>query len=191
MDEIRRLSKKERRKLKQEEHRQEKEQQTKARKQRKGLLFSAAILLVLASAVVGYFIASQSMQFAVPEMASPHLGPGQTFTQYNTNPPTSGPHFEGHPEQKISGQPVPKEIQVHVLEHGGIMIQYNCKNCDDLIVKLGEIAKQYKDVYLAPYPDMDATIALTAWGKLAKFKEYDEKAIVKFIKINLGTNHGQ
>ncbi|MBI4639475.1 MAG: DUF3105 domain-containing protein [Candidatus Tectomicrobia bacterium] len=191
MDEEKHLSKKERRRLKQEEQRQEKERQAKAQKRKKILFISVATLLVVASGTVGYFIASQSMQFAVPEMEPTHLAPGQTFNQYNTNPPTSGPHVEDHPEQQISDRPVPKEIQVHVLEHGGIMIQYNCQNCDDLISKLGEIAKRYKDVYLAPYPDMDAKIALTAWGKLAKLEEYDEKTIVKFIKTSIGINHGR
>jgi hypothetical protein len=126
-------------------------------------------------------------EFSVPVMPPVHIHPGQAHAPYNTIPPTSGPHVEMHVGQKISKTPVPEEIQVHELEHGGIFIQYNCTHCDELIAKLEKIAQAHEGVFVAPYPKMDTLIALTAWGKLAKLKEYNEEVIQRFINSYLGT----
>jgi len=125
-------------------------------------------------------------EFSVPVMPPVHIHPGQTHSPYNTTPPTSGPHVEMHVGEKILKTPVPEEIQVHELEHGAVFIQYNCKDCEELVAKLEKIVRAYDGVFLAPYPKMDALIALTAWGKLAKLKEYDEELIQRFIKNYLG-----
>ncbi|HWP49382.1 MAG TPA: DUF3105 domain-containing protein [Candidatus Limnocylindrales bacterium] len=129
---------------------------------------------------------SPADEFSVPVMPPVHIHPGQAHAPYNTIPPTSGPHVEIHVGQKILKTPVPEEIQVHELEHGGIFIQYNCTHCDDLVAKLEKIAQAYEGVFVAPYPKMDTLIALTAWGKLAKLKEYNEEIIQRFIKSYLG-----
>jgi hypothetical protein len=185
------FTKKERQKLYKEQKKLEREQASTTKKQKRylrgGILIVAGVIL----GYLGYLQMNKTANFAVPIMESQHLNSlDQPHVAYNTNPPTSGPHFEGHVEQKISSKSIPKEIQVHELEHGGILIQYNCKNCDDLIAKLEKLARVNEHVVLAPYPDMDAKIALTAWGKLAKLNGYDEKLITEFINAYAGKNHG-
>jgi hypothetical protein len=36
---------------------------------------------------------------------------------------------------------------------------------------------------------LDRKIALTAWGKIDKFDEFDEGRITKFIKAHIGIDH--
>lgn len=107
-------------------------------------------------------------------------------------PPTTfvGPHVEGWPDQRISTRPIPIGLQKHVIEHvsggrPGILLEYNCAEFDcepDLIDRLEGIARQYSKVYMAPYPEMDAKIALAAQGALLVLDEFDEKKIVEFIE---------
>ena len=87
--------------------------------------------------------------------------------------------------------PIPDELQVHNLEDKGVVIQYHCpKECSDLVEKLTAIVKRYSEyVVLAPRPNIDKRIALTAWGKIDKFDEFDEARIVRFIKRFRGIDH--
>ena len=110
---------------------------------------------------------------------------------YNSNPPTSGPHMGNLANWGVHYQPIPDELQVHNLEDKGVVIQYSCSpECPDLAGKLEAIVKRYKDfVVLAPRPGMDKRIALTAWGKIDTFDEFDEARIVRFIKRFRGIDH--
>ena len=54
-----------------------------------------------------------------------HISETDTFAGYNSIPPTSGTHWAVPAEWGIYDEPVPNERQVHNLEHGGVMIQYN------------------------------------------------------------------
>ena len=69
------------------------------------------------------------------------------------------------------------------------MVQYNCE-CPELVEKLRDIVRKYdKQVILAPYPTMKSRLALTAWTRLEKFDEFDEKRIVRFIDAYRGIDH--
>ena len=114
-------------------------------------------------------------------------------------PPTSfGPsHSEQFPARQINSVPIPLPIQEHVMERGGghhlkgsMLIQYNCDRfeCEpDMIARLREIVSaRPSNVYLAPFPAMDAKIALAAPGRLVTLDELDESRITRFIFDNLG-----
>ena len=110
-------------------------------------------------------------------------------------PPTSiVGHVERYPEERISNKPIPIAVQKHILEHvplslggerRGILLQYNCVkfSCEpDLVDQLAEIARRYEYVYMAPYPQMSAKIALTAYRKLLTLDEFDPDKILGFIE---------
>ena len=106
---------------------------------------------------------------------------------YNSLPPTSGWHYEElvAPWGIIKTQ-IPNEIQVHNLEHGGVLIQYSTKDTE-LISKLEEHAKRQYEfpcyVIVAPYQDgpQGVPIILTAWGAIQFLYEYEETTIQTFI----------
>ena len=72
---------------------------------------------------------------------------------------------------------------------GGMLVEHNCADyqCEpDLVETLTEIVRSYpSQVYLAPYPGMDAKIALAAPGRLLTLETLDEDRIREFISRNL------
>ena len=164
------------------------------RQRQQRLIYSVVGAVVVV--VLGFFlaraIATPAPGEAVRSLGNAHINQGQMgqFT-YNTSPPTSGPHLGSLASWGIPTEPIPNEIQIHNLEDGGVMVQYNCPDgCDELVSQLGEIVNRYEDhVILAPYPDMDARIALTAWGRIDKFDDFDADRIVDFIKSYRAIDH--
>lgn len=109
---------------------------------------------------------------------------------YNTNPPTSGPHTPYTAKWGVHEVPVAPELQVHNLEHGGVLLQYNCpESCPELTTHLAAVAENYSRVLVAPYPLMESKIALTAWERIDTLDTFDEKRITDFVEAYHGKDH--
>ncbi|HEX9868557.1 MAG TPA: DUF3105 domain-containing protein [Candidatus Tectomicrobia bacterium] len=156
------------------------------------LLQSLGILAVLVIGGLAYWALTKEYPGrTVPTLGNQHIAPAETpHVPYNTRPPTSGPHLPSMARWGIHTQPILDELQVHNLEDGGVLVQYNCHDCDDLIKKLAAVISRYPDkVILAPYPKMDTQIALTAWGRIDTFDDVYEQRIVRFIEAYRGSDH--
>jgi hypothetical protein len=130
----------------------------------------------------------------VKSLGNRHIAEAEVgLTTYNSSPPTSGPHLPKVADWGVHKEPVTKELQVHNLEDGGVVVQYNCpaadSACKPLVDKLADIARRYDRVLLAPYPGMNEKIALTAWTRIDKFNDFDEKRIVRFIEAYIHVDH--
>jgi hypothetical protein len=152
-------------------------------------------VVVLAVAVVGY-LASRAVAdlpgVRMPDLGNKHIEtPDEPHTPYNSEPPTSGPHLPYVAPWGIHTERILKELQVHNLEDGGVMVQYNCPSgCADLVARLRAIVERYPDhVVLAPYPGMKTRIALTAWTRIDAFDDFDESRISRFITAYRGIDH--
>lgn len=153
---------------------------------------SVAAIVVLA-VVIGWFAFRAAADLPgekLPDLGNLHLQTASDpHVPYNSEPPTSGPHLGYIAPWGVHTRPIPNELQVHNLEDGGVMVQYNC-TCPDLVDKLLGVVNRYdKFVILAPYPGMKTQIALTAWTRLDRFEEFDEKRIVRFIDAYRGIDH--
>ena len=152
-------------------------------------------IIVIAAAAVGYFAYRAVAELPgalMPDLGNTHIQTlGEPHVAYNSDPPTSGPHMPYIAPWGVHTDPVAKELQVHNLEDGGVVVQYNCPSgCPDLVEKLKVIVQRYKDeVILAPYPGMKSRIALTAWTRIDTFDELDERRITRFIKAYRGIDH--
>lgn len=116
---------------------------------------------------------------------------------YNSNPPTSGPHMEQFIDTYTPSTPLPAYIQVHLLEHGNVLIQYNC-TCPHTVDALKKIASSFdtyspslgleegKAVVVAPNPSLPHRIVLTAWTRLLGMDTLDEKVVGQFVSAWLG-----
>ncbi len=163
------------------------------RRRRRRLILGAA--LAVAALTVGWFAYQAAAN--LPGTAVPSLGNArlQTRTEphvpYNSDPPTSGPHLPHIAPWGIHTEPIPKELQVHNLEDGGVLVQYGCPAGSlELVGQLESIVRRYeRQVILAPYPGLDQRIALTAWGRIEKFDSFDEQRIVRFISAYRGIDH--
>jgi hypothetical protein len=123
-------------------------------------------------------------------IAQPEVG----LTKYNSDPPTSGPHLPNIANWGVHQEPITKELQVHNLEDGGVIVQYDCPatnpECAPLIEKLAAIVRRYsRNVILAPYPGLSHKIALTAWSRIDKFNDFDENRILRFIEAYIHIDH--
>lgn len=127
---------------------------------------------------------SEQIGQAFENLGSEHIQVGAEHAPYNSNPPTSGPHYVQPAEWGVYPSPLKDEQAVHNLEHGGIWISY--KDIDDQTKEqLETIAKANSgSVILSPRPDGEAKISLASWTRLEKLDSYDEGKILEFIKSN-------
>ena len=135
--------------------------------------------------------ASASKARDVPSLGNRHIRVGTSgAVSYNSDPPTSGPHYPTIVSWGVHRKPIDRGFQVHNLEDGGVLVQYGCADCPELVKKLENLVRGYsKYVILAPYPSMKHRIALTAWGKIDTLEAYDEKRITAFINAFRGIDH--
>ena len=192
-------SRKERRRIKRQAKKErsqiEKRKHQKAVWARKIFFYLAAAILLggLGYWAYGQWAIGSPGQF-VPSMGNQHIHPNEVgLRSYNSDPPTSGPHLPSIAQWGIHENPIPKELQVHNLEDGGVVVQYNCpqpsEECKTLVEKLAQIVRRYERAILAPYPGMSHKITLTAWTRIDKFNEFDEKRIVSFIEAYHKIDH--
>ncbi len=122
----------------------------------------------------------------IPVLGRDHIPVGSPRPAYNSDPPTSGPHY---PEPIAAGfydTPQADEYLVHNLEHGHVWIAYDCSkltNCDAVKQQLKALVASYQQwkIVVTPRQNKDAAIAVAAWGWLEKMNTYDEPTIRKFV----------
>lgn len=155
----------------------------------------AAILVALAACssgggrpVYGYEV--QTFE----DQGREHLSQGQEYSFYNSNPPTSGPHASSPAPWGVSDTALAKEVAVHNLEHGGVVIWYDCSagaapldedGCRQLRDQLRDVTERKIDegklVLMLPYGGLDHRVNLTAWTTLDGFEEFDQEHVEAFI----------
>lgn len=154
--------------------REERKAQKAAKRRKRLVMYSGLGVLLVAGAV---FVIAQAVTAKV-------------------YPPTGmQDHVESYPECRICPTSIPEVIQRHILEHRepgnpgdkpGILVQYNCAPCPEVVAKLTQIVERYpRGVYLAPYPRMSPRIALTTLGLVETMDEVDEGRVVAFINKHL------
>jgi hypothetical protein len=118
--------------------------------------------------------------------------PGGTSPTWNTDPPTSGPHYAvpaifGRYEEELE----PARV-VHNLEHGGIFILYGNKVPDATVEQLIGFYDDHKTgTIMAPLNRLGEKFALGAWvvdgdidnAFLAKCTQFDEGAVSSFFDM--------
>lgn len=165
------------------------------RRQRRRLGWAAGALAVLLVAAAGGWLYIRTREPApgeyVPSLGNAHIPTPDTPHQpYNSDPPTSGPHLPYTAPWGVHTRPVPKELQVHNLEDGGVVVNYRPECADRVLEPLKRVVGRYPDhVLLAPYPGLDRCIALTAWARIDKFDEPDERRVARFIDGYRGIDH--
>ena len=184
-----RRTKKERRELKKEEEflRFHREQRTKT-----FLKWGIIAVVVTVIAVGGWWVIKESNK-PLPGQFFENQGRDHVTQEkwdkfkYNSNPPTSGPHDPVWTKAGIYNKPQGDGHLVHSLEHGYVIISYNCKadekSCTDLVKQLSDVANEQKlwKLILVPRPELDTRIALTAWTRIDKFNTFDKDRMVNFI----------
>jgi len=163
------------------------------RARRRWTLGAGIAAAIVVAVIVGYFAYRAQADLPGQKFADQGNLHVQTVNEpheaYNSVPPTSGPHLPYIASWGIHTRPISNELQVHNLEDGGVVIQYNCE-CPEIVGQLSAIARKYPtQVVLAPYPSMPRKIALTAWTRLETLDAVDEARIERFIRAYRGLDH--
>lgn len=130
-----------------------------------------------------------------PSQGQTHIQPGEPHPPYNSNPPTSGWHYDTPQRDGIYTTEQSQEQILHNLEHGYVNIQYSGLNGPEVQRLTDLVRRDQRHLILAPYPGLpaDVKIALTAWtgpngdptrqiGKLQYCTGVDETAVRDFIR---------
>ena len=115
--------------------------------------------------------------------------PGGTSDKWNTDPPTTGPHYGIAAIFGIYEEELEIARVVHNLEHGGIFILYGDEVPDATVDELRAFYDDHKTgTIMAPLDRLGDKFALGAWvvdgdldnGFLAKCTQFDEGAVSSF-----------
>lgn len=168
---------------------------------RKRNLITVAITLVVAAVVgaavffqrqgegdsnIGGSIASagcddiETFEGGEAEDARGHVEEGEDV-QYETNPPTFGPHYGTTSPTGFFDEPVVEETLVHNLEHGQIVIHYSPDASQETQDKIDELTEQEPQATVAvPTEGLEKTVVFTAWGALQACDEPAQAAADAF-----------
>ncbi len=179
------------RRMERREQRSVEDQRLRARRRVRLAGIGVAGLLVAAALGFGFWLAFlQPRPGESVGTSGSGIHSGAPAGGYSTSPPTSGPHRAESPDWGEYNSEMEEELQVHALEHGAVLVQYNCPSgCGELVNNLSLLVTDYSaKVILAPYANMDSLIALTAWGKIDLLDEFEDGRIREFVDKN--RNHG-
>ena len=122
------------------------------------------------------------------DLGREHIPEEGSHAPYNSSPPTSGWHYDRWASWGIKSEPLPPELFIHNMEHGGIILHYNCPDgCPDEIEQMSEIVSLTDETILMPNPDMESRFTLTAWNWLLTMEEYDDSLARDFVKSHLNS----
>lgn len=202
----------------------------------------------------GWYVTRPVPGTRTPDQGRKHVSVSDVASyQFNSNPPTSGSHLETWVKAGIYDTPQSEGELIHSLEHGYVIVSYNCNihlrssvipgpllgkgtrnpsflntgsrlggrddilrrvfaheetgspsadfidptistgsatnetdGCKALVKNLTELANKKKlwKLIVVPRPQLDTTIALTAWTYVDKFDQFDKPRIERFIDFH-------
>ncbi len=117
---------------------------------------------------------------------------------YHTHPPSSGDHYAPPywAAYQTYTQPFLPGFWVHSLEHGGVVITYNCKDgCPDEVASAQAFIdslpadcgdKPKRRLIMLPDPELDVRFAASAWGYTLRASCFDRNAFAAFVTDHYG-----
>ena len=127
------------------------------------------------------------------DLGQKHISDGEAHTAYNSEMPSSGPHYTSPAPWGAKTAEIADEILIHNAEHGGIVITYQPTLPSDQIDKLKALAaslpksSQFNEVkiVLAPRAKNTSPIEIMAWTYTLNLKAFDEAKIQQFYNDHL------
>jgi hypothetical protein len=159
-------------------------------------------VIVVAVGILGYafWVAFRPASGeSIPIMAEiGHVSEGVDPGPYNSNPPSSGPHFANdleagfyHETDAANLPEYPEGYLVHNLEHGYVIFWYNCQvldeqNCSELKSQIQSVIDQDGGFKLIAFPwsSQEVPLTMTSWGQLQRFETFNESQALSFIERN-------
>lgn len=150
------------------------------------------VALALLPACLPTLATAQGRQ--MPDEGQMHI-PNNTSAVYQAPyPPTSGQHWgTTWAEWQMYDDPIPPEVFVHNLEHGGIVLLYRCERpCAEIVAELRDLYRSFPKakhgkvkMVVAPDPKIRTPIAILAWTWLDELRELDHGRLLRFYRAHV------
>lgn len=115
------------------------------------------------------------------DLGGGHLQQGDPAPTYNSSPATSGPHSPTSTACGIYTEEIPDVVQVHNLEHGTIVVQYQSVVADDALAQIQEFAREKgTHILVAPRADLTHPVVVTGWTRMLRLENADLDSIGAF-----------
>ena len=147
------------------------------------LILPLCVILIATSACSSENGCDLPRQEPLSSSSSLHLL-GNAEVTWETNPPTSGPHYPIPPKGGNYDYALSNLEQVSFLESGGVIVQYLPDINGNNHPKLASFASNY--VIISPNETLESLLVATAWTWKLSCKEYDFESLAKFIAERQG-----
>lgn len=131
---------------------------------------------------------SEPIGTQLPMQSYCHINENFPISWYQTNPPSSGDHWPIPSKSLgVNTSPVPREYYVHSMEHGAIILAYNCpEGCPyelDVMQKVVQARsdRAYKVLMTPDFRMEKNTFAAISWTWLYLFNTPDFDKLVCFV----------
>ncbi|WP_437491061.1 DUF3105 domain-containing protein [Sorangium sp. So ce1014] len=141
------------------------------------------------------------VQTGIRVTSAQHM-PACTPVQYETNPPSGGDHWGLWAKYKRYEAEVPRELYVHNLEHGAIVLAYRCPSsgCAEVEAMLDEVRTEAASdprcltlpggpearLVMTPDSALDTPVAAAAWGATYTATCLDKPSLARFVADHYG-----
>lgn len=167
---------------------------------RRGWIWWVLVIAALAAVIVYLVLLANRPPYgeAFPILDSSHVPEGTDPGPYNSDPPTSGHHYERelprgfYEDSDLADMgPFPVGHVVHNLEHGYIVFWYNCDSlsaaeCDALKTQIRDYIanSSVRKLVAFPWHSIDIPLVLTSWGYRLEMPVFDANEANQFINSN-------
>lgn len=128
----------------------------------------------------------------VRSLGHAHIAETAPTPRYNSNPPTSGPHYARVAAPGAYVEVLPDPLLVHNMEDGYVVLWYRLGDEEhnrSRIAEYEEAARGFRLVVIAPREDMEHEYALTAWQRIDAFDEFDADRVRTFVQAFHGIDN--
>ncbi len=177
--------------------RQQRQEHQSKQKFKNNLIWSGigVIILTLLGLVIWQGVRPARGESVQIMVSNPHIPVDSDPGQYNSDPPTSGPHYAEEARAGFfenNNYQFPAGYLVHNLEHGYVIFWYNCNlldesGCTDLKAQIKTTMDDLGGIKLVayPWPSLEVPLAMTSWGRLQRFEKFDSEQAKAFYRANL------
>jgi hypothetical protein len=134
-----------------------------------------------------------------PDEGANHVGECAPISPMS-NPPASGNHYPIWPVFRVYSKPVPWGFLIHGLEHGAVVIAYNCpQGCADEVANATLMIQAWPPkeacsrppIIMVPDPSLGVRWAASAWDHTLRASCFNREAMATFIqtRANMGPEY--
>ncbi len=127
-------------------------------------------LLILIPVGINIYRQAQLPGERFASLGNVHINQGAATPNYNSSPPTSGPHYPNLANWGSYTEELPDPSLIHNMEDAGVILWYRMGTPEENRAQVAALegaynAARYRRVVIAPREDLETQYAMTAWQR--------------------------